>query len=104
MGEGRRPKGEGTIRLRSDGRYEGREPPEVVPPGEKPRSFYGKSEREVAQKIRPARAGAGSERALAPDGRRVPGELAGRTTEGLRRQDHPRGSTPRWCAGTWSPE
>lgn len=55
MTEGRRPKGEGTIRLRSDGRYEGREPPEIVPPGEKARSFYGKTEREVAKKIREAR-------------------------------------------------
>lgn len=55
MAEGRRPKGEGTIRLRADGRYEGREPPEIVPAGEKPRSFYGKSEREVAKKIREAR-------------------------------------------------
>lgn len=55
MTERRRAKGEGTIRLRSDGRYEGREPPEIVPPGEKPRSFYGKSEREVAKKIRQAR-------------------------------------------------
>lgn len=55
MDDRRRPKGEGTIRLRSDGRYEGREPPEIVPAGEKPRSFYGKSEREVAKKIRQAR-------------------------------------------------
>ena len=54
MTERRRAKGEGTIRLRSDGRYEGREPPEIVPPGEKSRSFYGKSEREVAKKIRRA--------------------------------------------------
>jgi integrase len=55
MTERRRAKGEGTIRLRSDGRYEGREPPEIVPLGEKSRSFYGKSEREVAKKIRQAR-------------------------------------------------
>ena len=55
MTDRRRTKGEGTIRLRSDGRYEGREPPEIVPTGEKPRSFYGKSEREVARKIRQAR-------------------------------------------------
>ena len=51
----KRAKGEGTIRLRADGRYEGREPAEIVPPGEKPRSFYGKSERDVAKKIRQAR-------------------------------------------------
>jgi hypothetical protein len=38
-----------------DGRYEGREPPEIVTSGEKPRSFYGMSEREVAKKIRRAR-------------------------------------------------
>jgi hypothetical protein len=50
MTEKRRPKGEGTIRFR----YEGREPPEIMPPGERPRSFYGKSEREVAKKIRRA--------------------------------------------------
>ena len=80
--EGRRPKGEGTIKLRSDGRHEGRE---------KTRSFYGKSEREVAKKIRQAR----REReqglsALAPDGRRVLGELVGRPPEELRRQDHAR--------------
>ena len=55
MTDRRRAKGEGTIRLRSDGRYEGREPPEIVPSGEKPRSFYGKSEQEVARKIRRAR-------------------------------------------------
>ena len=55
MTDRRRTKGEGTIRLRSDGRYEGREPPEIVPLGEKPRSFYGKSEQEVARKIRQAR-------------------------------------------------
>src|SRR5215210_1932511 len=55
MTDRRRTKGEGTIRLRSDGRYEGREPPEIVPLGEKPRSFYGKSEQEVAKKIRQAR-------------------------------------------------
>ena len=29
----RRAKGEGTVRLRADGRYEGREPPETVPRG-----------------------------------------------------------------------
>jgi hypothetical protein len=40
----RRAKGEGTIRLRADGRYEGREPPETVPSGEKQRSVYGRSE------------------------------------------------------------
>src|SRR5687767_14859608 len=40
----RRTKGEGTIRWRSDGRCEGREPPETVPPGERPRSVYGRSE------------------------------------------------------------
>jgi hypothetical protein len=55
MTDSRRAKGEGTIRLRSDGRYEGREPPEIVPPGEKPRSFYANSEREVAKKLRQAR-------------------------------------------------
>jgi len=55
MTDRRRTKGEGTIRLRSDGRYEGREPPEIVPLGEKPRSFYGKSVQEVARKIRQAR-------------------------------------------------
>ena len=55
MAEGRRLKGEGTIRLRSDERYEGREPPETVPSGEKARSFYGKTEWEVAKKIRQAR-------------------------------------------------
>lgn len=52
MTDRRRAKGEGTIRLRSDGRYEGREPPEIVPTGEKPRSFYGKSEREQGLKAR----------------------------------------------------
>jgi hypothetical protein len=51
----RRPKGEGTIRWRSDGRCEGREPPETVPPGEKPRSVYGRSEREVIRKLRELR-------------------------------------------------
>jgi integrase len=55
MTDRRRTKGEGTIRLRSDRRYEGREPQEIVPLGEKPRSFYGKSEQEVARKIRQAR-------------------------------------------------
>ena len=29
----RRAKGEETVRLRADGRYEGREPPETVPSG-----------------------------------------------------------------------
>jgi hypothetical protein len=38
MADRRRVKGEGTIRLRSDGRYESREPPEIVPPGEKRRA------------------------------------------------------------------
>jgi integrase len=55
MTDRRRTKGKGTIRLRSDGRYEGLEPPEIVPLGEKPRSFYGKSEQEVARKIRQSR-------------------------------------------------
>ena len=53
--KGRRSKGEGTIRWRSDGRCEGREPPETVPPGEKPRSVYGNSEREVIRKLRELR-------------------------------------------------
>jgi hypothetical protein len=58
----RRPKGEGTIRWRADGRCEGREPPETVPPGEKPRSVYGRKgdspaaqEREVKRKLREMR-------------------------------------------------
>jgi len=51
----RRAKGEGTVRLRADGRYEGREPPETVPPGEKQRSVYGRSEREVLRKLREIR-------------------------------------------------
>src|SRR5215217_2781487 len=51
----RRAKGEGTVRLRADGRYEGREPPETVPPGEKQRSVYGGSEREVLRKLREIR-------------------------------------------------
>ena len=70
MTDRRRAKGEGTIRLRSDGRYEGREPPEIVPPGEKPRSFYGKSEREVAKKIRQARRE--REQGLSARARRLP--------------------------------
>ncbi len=36
MTDRRRAKGEGTIRLRSDGRYEGREPLEIVPPVRNP--------------------------------------------------------------------
>ena len=51
----RRAKGEGTIRLRADGRYEGRESPETVPPGERQRSVYGSSEREVIRKLRELR-------------------------------------------------
>ena len=51
----RRAKGEGTVRLRADGRYEGREPPETVPPGEKQRCVYGRSEREVLRKLRELR-------------------------------------------------
>jgi integrase len=51
----RRSKGEGTIRLRADGRYECREPPKTVPPGEKQRSVYGRSEREVIRKLRELR-------------------------------------------------
>lgn len=48
MTDRRRAKGEGTVRERSDGLWEAREPPEDVPFGEKPRSFYGKSKSEAA--------------------------------------------------------
>jgi len=51
----RRTKGEGTIRWRSDGRCEGREPPEIVPPEERPRSVSARSEREVIRKLRELR-------------------------------------------------
>jgi integrase len=54
MTERRRAKGEGTVRERSDGLWEAREPPEIVPFGEKPRSFYGKSKSEVVRKLREA--------------------------------------------------
>ncbi len=54
MAERRRAKGEGTVRERSDGLWEAREPPEIVPFGEKPRSFYGKSKSEAVRKLREA--------------------------------------------------
>ena len=52
MTDRRRAKGEGTVRQRSDGLWEAREPPEGVPFGEKPRSFYGKSKSEAVRKLR----------------------------------------------------
>lgn len=62
MTDGRRSKGEGTIRWRSDGRCEGREPPEIMSPGERPRSAYGrkgdspaKQEWDVKRKLREMR-------------------------------------------------
>jgi integrase len=54
MTERRRAKGEGTVRERSDGLWEAREPPEIVPFGEKPRSFYGKNKSEAVRKLREA--------------------------------------------------
>src|ERR671916_2883929 len=54
MVDRRRAKGEGTVRERSDGLWEAREPPEVVPFGEKPRSFYGKSKAEAVRRLREA--------------------------------------------------
>ena len=54
MTEKRRAKGEGTVRERSDGLWEAREPPEIVPFGEKPRSFYGKNKSEAVRKLREA--------------------------------------------------
>jgi hypothetical protein len=54
MVDRRRAKGEGTVRERSDGLWEAREPPEVVPFGESPRSFYGKSKAEAVRKLREA--------------------------------------------------
>ena len=54
MADRRRARGEGTVRERSDGLWEAREPPEVVPFGEKPRSFYGKSKAEAVRRLREA--------------------------------------------------
>lgn len=51
---GRRAKGEGTVRQRADGGWEAREPPEVVPPGQKPRSFYARTKTEAIRKLRDA--------------------------------------------------
>ncbi len=51
-GKGQRRKGEGTIRWRSDVCCYGHEPPETVLPGEKPRSPYSRSKREVSRKLR----------------------------------------------------
>ena len=42
------------MRERSDGLWEAREPPEAVPFGEKPRSFYGKSKAEAVRGLREA--------------------------------------------------
>lgn len=42
------------MRERSDGLWEAREPPEDVPFGERPRSFYGKSKSEAVRKLREA--------------------------------------------------
>lgn len=53
MVDRRRAKGEGTVRERSDGLWEAREPPEVAF-GESPRSFYGKSKAEAVRKLREA--------------------------------------------------
>lgn len=52
MTDRRRAKGEGTVRERSDGLWEAREPPEDVPFGERPRSFYGKNKAEAVRKLR----------------------------------------------------
>ena len=54
MADRRRARGEGTVRERSDGLWETPEPPEVVPFGEKPRSFYGKSKAEAVRRLREA--------------------------------------------------
>jgi integrase len=54
MVDRRRAKGEGTVRERSDGLWEAREPLEVVLFGESPRSFYGKSKAEAVRKLREA--------------------------------------------------
>jgi len=48
---GRRANGEGLIRPRSDGRWEGRS---LLPNG-KPTSVYGKSQKEVQQKLQALR-------------------------------------------------
>ncbi len=48
----RRSRGEGTVRQRADGTYEAREPREVVPRDQKPRSFYARTEREAIRKLR----------------------------------------------------
>lgn len=50
----RRSRGEGTVRQRTDGTYEAREPREVVPRGQKSRSFYARTEREAIRKLRAA--------------------------------------------------
>jgi hypothetical protein len=43
-GKAAQPWARGTVRLRSDGRYEGREPSEKIPPAEKSRSVYSRTE------------------------------------------------------------
>jgi hypothetical protein len=68
----RRGRGEGTIRHRSDGRWEA-----SVTLGVTRKSFYGKTRREVTDRLRAARLRAKSvHRRCAADGRAVFGELA----------------------------
>ena len=83
MTERRRAKGEGTVREHSDGLWEAREPPEIVPLGEKPRSFYGKNKNEAVRKPREVL----RERGFSPSVERITvGEYLERWIEGPLRE------------------
>ena len=54
-GKAAQPWARGTVGLRSDGRYEGREPSEKIPPAEKSRSVYSRTECKEIRKLRELR-------------------------------------------------
>jgi hypothetical protein len=54
-GKGSSAKGEGDSPAEVGGRYEGREPSETIPPAEKSRSVYNRTECKVIRKLRELR-------------------------------------------------